>query len=139
MATTTPNGPTDLNPRFRAQAFSALNSIVAPLVRAGVGSPLPGLGVGAVVLETTGRKSGKPRQVPLLALRVGDRVYASTVRSNSQWVRNLEAESKASVYLWGSARPAEATMHRANLHRGMLQIAELDLREEHDDTNQRTD
>lgn len=100
--------------------FRTMNRFVTPLVRAGLGSPLP-VGLGAVVLESTGRVSGDPREVPVLGFRVGDRVMVSTVRSDSQWVRNLEADERAAVWYCGRRRPV-----RASVRRGPLDIVRLE-------------
>ncbi len=75
-----------------------------------------------MVLETTGRKSGLPREVPVLATRAGDTLNVSTVRANSQWLRNIEADDQVAVWLGGhrrggtaavSRRPVEHRAHRA--------------------------
>ncbi|MCP3934750.1 MAG: nitroreductase family deazaflavin-dependent oxidoreductase, partial [Actinomycetia bacterium] len=89
--------------------------------RLGLGSPLP-VGVGAVILETTGRKSGQPRSVPLLAARLGDHVVVSTLRGRSQWAKNLDVEPDAHVWLHGNRRPVSAS-----LRHGCLQVAALRL------------
>lgn len=102
------------------EVFSRVNRFVKPLVKAGLGSPLP-IGLGAVVLESTGRKSGLPREVPLLGVRVGDRVLVSTVRDNSQWVKNLEADEQAAVWFCGRRRTATASVAR-----GPLNVVTLD-------------
>ncbi len=103
------------------QGFRALNTVALPLVRAGVASPPP-LGVGLVVLETTGRVSGQPRQVPLVAVRRCDRVDVSTVRSSSQWVRNIEAQPEAAVWLNGRKRTVTSAVTT-----GPLTVANLTL------------
>lgn len=90
-------------------AFRSLNQVVMPAVKAGFGGPLP-VGNGLVILETVGRKSGKTRQVPLVASRLGDTVWVSTVRSNSLWVKNLAAEPKVQVWIGGRKRSATANI-----------------------------
>lgn len=108
-------------PAVTRVAFRALNRVVVPLARSGLVSPLP-VGSGLVLVETTGRVSGRRREVPLLATRVGDRVIVSTVRRDSQWVRNLESDPSGAVWLRGRRRPT-----RASVRSGFLQVVHLDL------------
>ncbi len=101
--------------------FRVLNGIVKPMVRAGVGSPPP-LGGGVVVLETTGRRSGRARQVPLMAWRVGKTLKVSTVRGDSDWVANLEANPSGVVWINGCRSEV-----RGEINRGPLTVATLVL------------
>jgi len=86
--------------------FRQLNLMVEPIVRSGVGSPGP-WPTGAVVVETTGRTTGRTLNVPLLATLIGDVVVVSTVRSRSQWLRNMAVTPR--VRYWMHGRPREAT------------------------------
>ena len=104
------------------RGFDALNTVVRPAVRAGIGNPLS-LGAGAITIETTGRRSGLPREVPVLATRVGDSLTVSTVRSDSQWLRNIEADSNVTVWLYGRRRCANATVSRGALNLVRLELA----------------
>jgi hypothetical protein len=97
---------------FTNAASRAVNSlVVAPFTKRGVGAP-PVVGIGTVTVATTGRRSGRAREVPLAAARVGDTVVVSTVRPNSQWVRNLESDPTTTIWLDGCARQAEASVQR---------------------------
>ena len=107
--------------QIEAPTFDALNAVVRPAVRVGLGNPLP-VGGGLVLVETTGRRSGLPRQAPLVAGRVGNSLVVSTVRADSQWLRNLEAEPRVRVWLAGRARSDTASVRR-----GRLNIATLTL------------
>jgi hypothetical protein len=97
------------------RGFDALNSVVRPAVRSGVGNPLP-VGAGAVTIETTGRRSGLVRTVPVLATRVGDSLTVSTVRNDSQWMRNIESDGNVGVWLYGRRRQATASVSRGPLN-----------------------
>ena len=92
--------------------FRALNSVVEPAVRFGIGSPrfVPG---GLIVLETVGFKSGQVRRMPLAATRLQGYVFISTFRGDrSLWVKNLEKRPRTRYYLNGKPREAKAFVMR---------------------------
>ena len=88
-----------------------LNRALTPAIRLGVGNPLP-LTTGFVILEVPGRKTGTLRSVPLLCTDYGSALLISTVRGDSQWVRNLAAAGKAEVWLRGRKRAVTAHVYR---------------------------
>lgn len=83
--------------------LAPLNQALTPALKAGIANPLPLTG-GIVLLEVLGRKSGVVRSVPLVCVDYGSMLAVSTVRENSQWVKNLAANPRASVWLRGRQR-----------------------------------
>jgi deazaflavin-dependent oxidoreductase (nitroreductase family) len=92
-----------------SDAFRGLNALVEPLVRAGFGSPCL-VPWGAVVLETTGRTSGRTLRVPVLATVVGDLVVVASVRPASHWVKNLAAQPRTHYWMGGRRHAATAVV-----------------------------
>jgi deazaflavin-dependent oxidoreductase (nitroreductase family) len=92
---------------IESEFFRGLNSVVEPLVRAGLAAPIfwP---TGAIVLEVTGRKTGQTIRVPMLATRVGDLLLVGTYRRRSQWLKNLAANPEARYWLGGRLYDATA-------------------------------
>lgn len=109
----------DLRAGLARVGFATLNRVTVPAIKAGFGAPLP-IGVGLVVLETTGRVSGLPREVPLLATRCDRRISVSTVRGTSQWVKNLQDRPDASVWVGGRKRDVSSSVET-----GRLSVANL--------------
>lgn len=97
-----------MNANATTTLFHRLNALVEPTVRAGWLSP----GItptGLILLETQGRRSGRPHSVPLLATLVQDYAVVSTFRGDrSQWLRNLAATPDARYWLGGRARECRA-------------------------------
>lgn len=89
--------------------FKALNQMAEPLIRAGLGNPLC-WGTGAIVLQTTGRSSGRTYRVPMLATRIGSLLLVSTVRRRSQWLKNLAAHPRTHYWMGGRLHEASAVV-----------------------------
>jgi deazaflavin-dependent oxidoreductase (nitroreductase family) len=69
-----------------------LNPLVRAAARAGL--PLPGY----VLLETTGRRSGQPRQVPVGKARQGDTLWVVAEHGlRAGYVKNIQADSRVRV------------------------------------------
>lgn len=101
---------------FQKEFFNGFNRIAEPLIRAGFGNPIWPLfwPTGTIVVETIGRKSGRKINVPVLATRIGEMVVFSTVRRNSQWLKNLAANPEVRYWLAGQPREATATVFTAD-------------------------
>ena len=99
-------GPTGSLPTLRSletELFRVLNRVVEPRLRAGCMSPRLAPG-GFVVVEITGRRTGRTARVPLAATRIQDHLVVSTFRGRrSQWVRNLVAHPEVRVWRGGRA------------------------------------
>jgi deazaflavin-dependent oxidoreductase (nitroreductase family) len=90
--------------------FRMLNRLVEPRVRAGWGSPRLAPG-GLIVLETTGRRTGRRARTPLAATRLHPYVIVSTFRgARSQWIKNATANPVVRYWLGGRPREARAVV-----------------------------
>jgi deazaflavin-dependent oxidoreductase (nitroreductase family) len=107
---------TDTSPL--AAFMAPVNELLSPAIRLGMANPWP-LTTGFVLLEVTGRRTGLTRSVPLLATDYGSSVVVSTVRNESQWLRNLAAIPEAAVWLRGRRRLATARVYRRGVRLGV--------------------
>lgn len=87
-----------------------VSTVIAPATRRGWLAPGP-VGLGVVQLETTGRRSGRPIERPLVALRVGERMVVGTARRRSDWIANVTADPAPAV----RTRAGRRTVHAARV------------------------
>jgi deazaflavin-dependent oxidoreductase (nitroreductase family) len=90
----------------RASTFAS-HRLLNPLVKAAAnaGLPLPGV----VILETTGRRSGEPRRVPVGKAIVGDTLWVIAEHGRKAgYVRNIEAQPRVRVRVGRAWRPGTA-------------------------------
>jgi deazaflavin-dependent oxidoreductase (nitroreductase family) len=93
------------------------NPLVLAASRAGLPTPR------VVILETTGRRSGEPRRVPVTRLVEGDTLWIVTEHGRkAAYVRNIEAHPRVRVRIgrrWrtGTARVLEGDDWRARQRR----------------------
>ncbi len=100
----------DVLSELEAAYFSALNQIVEPAVRFGLGSPgiFP---MGLIVLETNGWRTGRRHRTPVLASVIGRHLLVSTVRGKrSHWMKNLSRRPEIQYWSWGRQRTARAVV-----------------------------
>jgi len=96
---------------LEANVYRTLNRFVEPAVRAGFGSPCltPS---GLIVIETTGRRTGRTYRTPVVATLFGGRIFASTARGGtSQWLKNLAATPGLRYWQGGRLHEAEAVVY----------------------------
>ncbi len=88
----------------RTWPIRLFNRTVVALLGRGV--PLPGL----VLLETTGRRTGRPRRTGVTDGRAGDVLWLIAEYGRSAgYVRNLEAEPRVRVLVFERGRPVWRT------------------------------
>ncbi len=92
--------------------LAPVNEALTPALRLGWINPLP-FTTGIILVEVTGRISGRVRQIPLVCTDYGDTLAVSTVRDNSQWILNLAATPVATVWLRGRKRTVDAQVYVA--------------------------
>ncbi len=92
----------------RASTFLSAK-VFNPLVRAAARAGLPTPSV--VILETTGRRSGQPRRVPVTRMVEGDTLWIVTEHGRKAgYVRNIEADPRVRVRVGRRWRSGRATV-----------------------------
>ena len=95
------------------RTYRTLNSVLRPSIQRGLGSPCLAPW-GLVVLEHTGRKTGRQYKSPLFAMRLGRQVVVTTIRSErSNWIRNLEHQPNTHLWMNGERRQVRAKIMTA--------------------------
>jgi deazaflavin-dependent oxidoreductase (nitroreductase family) len=85
------------------------NAAITNFFQKRVANPLMRRNPFQTLLETTGRKSGEPRRTPLGGQLVGDQFwFVSEFGEQSQYVRNIQANSQVRVRLRGKWRSGTA-------------------------------
>ncbi len=96
---------------LESAVFRTANQIVEPIARSGCFSPYL-WATGLILLETTGRHSGKLRQTPVLAMMMDGHLIVRTFRGErSDWFKNLRANPKVSYWSGGDKQQALALVH----------------------------
>jgi deazaflavin-dependent oxidoreductase (nitroreductase family) len=96
---------------LEARFFRTLNRVIEPIAESGCFSPVfwP---TGLVVLETTGRRTGKPHRNPVLAMLMDGHLIVRTFRGErSDWFNNLRANPRVAYWAGGERIAARATVH----------------------------
>ena len=63
---------------------------------------------GVHALETTGRRTGRPRRTPVKLLELDTGRYVVSLRGESSWVRNLRQEPRARILFGRAAETVNA-------------------------------
>jgi deazaflavin-dependent oxidoreductase (nitroreductase family) len=97
---------------FEKSTFEAVNGLLEPASRASLLSSAV-WPIGVISLETTGRRTGRPHRVPVLAMHGGRYALAATARGRrSDWFRNIEANRQVRYWFAGQALEATAILVR---------------------------
>src|SRR3989441_5852273 len=97
---------------FASNFFHTLNSVVEPVVRTRCFSPNLFAPTGLIVLETTGRRSGKSHQTPVFAMLMDGHLIVRTFRGErSEWFKNLRKNPDVAYWTRGEKKAARAVIH----------------------------
>jgi deazaflavin-dependent oxidoreductase (nitroreductase family) len=106
---------------FASELLARVDRATNELTNGRVSLPASGAGLPVLVLTSTGRKTGQPRETRLIAIPIGDTLALLGTNFGQArtptWVLNLEADPRATVTYRGVtrevvARPATAAEHR---------------------------
>ena len=93
---------------------NVLYSLLNPVVKTILQSPVHGLmSSNTLIIQYTGRKSGKPYSLPVSYARGGDQLSCFTARTNAWW-KNLKDKRPVTLVLQGKRVNATAEIEAQN-------------------------
>ncbi len=93
----------DLRERVAAQVLRLFNPLARRLISAGMPTGAPN-----ILLTVRGRRSGKPRTVPVSMLEFDGRRFVQASYGESGWAANLRAAGEATITDHGRRVPVQA-------------------------------
>jgi deazaflavin-dependent oxidoreductase (nitroreductase family) len=103
----TADRPSQSRPDLRERLAARFLRLVNPLARRMISAGMP-TGAPNILLTVRGRRSGRPRTVPVGVLELEGRRFVQSAYGQSGWASNLRAAGEATIFDHGRRLPVQA-------------------------------